>query len=62
RQQLARAKTRGARGKGASFDDLETVDAPAPQAPVPPPVHKVNTDSANNIKKKTPHPYHLLKQ
>ncbi|MCX2843240.1 hypothetical protein OQJ59_16660, partial [Microbulbifer thermotolerans] len=30
RQQLARAKTRGARGKGASFDDLETVDAPAP--------------------------------
>ncbi|MCX2836243.1 DUF6531 domain-containing protein, partial [Microbulbifer thermotolerans] len=33
RQQLARAKTRGARGKGASFDDLETVDAPAPQGP-----------------------------
>ncbi|MCX2803438.1 hypothetical protein OQJ68_16845, partial [Microbulbifer thermotolerans] len=25
--------TRGARGKGASFDDLETVDAPAPQGP-----------------------------
>ncbi|SFD18020.1 hypothetical protein SAMN05660479_03364, partial [Microbulbifer thermotolerans] len=59
KQQLIRAKTRGARGKGASFDDLETVDAPAPQAPVPPPVHKVNTDSANNIKKKNAPPVSL---